>query len=399
VNAFGLVETALGEAGQLDVAFEKIVYLDTEEQARRFAEGIQVKFEEAGAVLQVTTNREDVERRQGAVGFETHLRLRLPPGTALVVRNEHGRVDVSDAASLELESSYEPVAVRRVGGDAKLDTRHADVTAEGIQGALTLSSRYGEIEASDVVGPASLDVEHGDVSVQRTAGLTLTHRYGELTAEDVSGELKITGEHNGVSAVKLGARVLIENGYRDVSLREVAGETSVTAQHAEVEVNDARGALIIKTSYGDVKLGRIAGPVEVSVEHGALHAQGLAAGLRGQVSGDDVTLEAFQGPVNIEASRAGVRLLPQGRLEDDVHVVVRNGSIRLAVPDDSRFALEASVASGQIELEKLTGLTLTRSDGDRIVGHIGEGGGRVTLEVDHGDITLEPRVSVAAKEE
>lgn len=399
VNAFGVVETALGESGQLEVAFEKVVYLDTGEQARRFAEGIQLEVEEAGPVLRVATNREEVERREGEVGFETHLRLRLPPGTALVVRNEHGRVDVSDAASLEVESSYEAVAVRRVGGDAKLDTRHADVTAEGIQGALTLSSRYGAIEVREVVGPASLDVEHGDVSVLQTAGLSLTHRYGGLTAEDVNGELKVTGEHNGVSAVKVGGRALIENGYRDVSLGEVAGETSVTSEHADVEVNDARGAVIIKTSFGDVKLGRIAGPVEVSVEHGGLHAQGLAAGLRGQASGDDVTLEAFQGPVKLEARRAGVRLVPQGRLVDDLHVVVRNGSIRLAVPEDSRFALEASVTAGQIELEQLTGLTLSRSDGDRIVGRIGEGGGRVTLEVDHGDITLEPRVAVAAREE
>jgi hypothetical protein len=30
---------------------------------------------------------------------------------------------------------------------------------------------------------------------------------------------------------------------------------------------------------------------------------------------------------------------------------------------------------------------------------MGEGGGRVTLDVEHGDITLEPRTIVAAEEE
>jgi hypothetical protein len=355
--------------------------------------------EEAGPVLRVATNREEAERREGGVGFETHLRLRLPPGTALLVRNEHGRVDVSDTAALELESSYEPVTVRRVGGDAKLTTRHADVKAEDIKGALTLSARYGAVELRQVAGPATLDVEHGDVTAHQTAALSLTHRYGELTAEDVGGELKVSGEHNGVNAVKVDGRAVVENGYRDVSLAEVAGETTVTAEHAEVDVKDARGAVVVKSNYGDVTLDRIAGPVELSVEHGGVRAHGLGAGLRGRVSGDDVIIDGFRGPVDLEASRASVRLVPQSELVDDVRVVARNGGVRLIVPDASRFTLEASVTSGEIELSEVEGLTLSRSGGDRIEGRMGEGGGRVTLEVEHGDITLEPRAIVAAEEE
>ena len=398
-NAFGLVETALGEAGQLEVAFEKVVYLDGEERARGFADGIQLQFAEQAGALRVGTNRDEVERREGQVGFETHLRLRLPPGTALVVRNEHGRVDVSDAAALEVDSSYEPVTVRRVGGDAKLTTRHADVKAEEVQGALTLSARHGAVELRQVAGPASLDVEHGDVTTHQTSALSLTHRYGALTAEDVGGELKVSGEHNGVGAVKVDGRAVVESGYRDVSLSEVTGETTVTAEHAEVDVKDARGAVVVKLNYGDVTLSRIAGPVELDVEHGGLNANGLGAGLRGRVSGDDAILDGFRGPVDLEVSRAEVRLVPQGELVDDVRVVVRNGGVRLTVPDSSRFTLQASVQSGEIKLDELAGLTLTRSGDDRIEGHMGEGGGRVTLEVEHGDITLEPHKVVPAEEE
>jgi DUF4097 and DUF4098 domain-containing protein YvlB len=399
VNAFGLVESALGEAGQVEVAFEKVVYLDGEERARGFAEGIELQFTEADGVLRVATNRDEVERRESRVGFETHLRLRLPPGTALVVRNDHGRVDVSDAARLEVESSYEPVAVRRIGGDAKLTTRQADVKAEEIQGALTLSARHGAVELRQLAGPASLDVEHGDVTAHQTAALSLTHRYGDLTAEDVGGELRVNGEHNGVSAVKVDGPAGVESGYRDVSLSEVAGETTVTAEHGEVAVKDARGAVIVKSNYADVTLSRIAGPVELSVEHGGLRATGLAAGLRGSVSGDDAILDGFRGPVDLEASRGSVSLVPQGGLADDVRVVARNGGVRLTVPDASRFTLEASVRSGEIEWDAIEGLTLTRSGSDRIEGRIGDGGGRVTLDVEHGDITLEPHKVVPAEEE
>jgi hypothetical protein len=131
----------------------------------------------------------------------------------------------------------------------------------------------------------------------------------------------------------------------------------VTAEHSEVVVSDARDAVVVKTSYGDVKLSRVAGPAEVNVEHGGLHAEGLAAGLRGEVSGDDVTLDGYRGAVDLQARRAGVSLVPQERLVDDVRVAVRNGSIRLTVPDDSRFALEASVKSGEIELGEIDAST------------------------------------------
>jgi hypothetical protein len=112
-----------------------------------------------------------------------------------------------------------------------------------------------------------------------------------------------------------------------------------------------------------------------------------------------VTLEEFRGPLDLESSRGDVQLVPQAELVDDVRVVARNGNVRLTVPEGSRFALEASVTRGQIELSQVAGLTLTRSVGDRVVGRMGEGGGRVTLEVEHGDITLEPRATVAAEEE
>jgi DUF4097 and DUF4098 domain-containing protein YvlB len=399
VNAFGSVESALGEAGQLEVALEKVVYLDGEEPARRFADQLQLRIEEEGGLLRVSTNRDALERRDGRVGFETHLRLRVPPGTALLVRNEHGRVDVSDAAALEVHSSYEPVAVRRVAGDATLEVRHGDLSADAIQGALTLNMRYGAVELTNLGGAARLDVEHGDIKVQQAASLSVAHRYGDLTAEDVKGELTVTGEHNGVDAVKVGERAQVEAGYRDVSLRQVAGAVGVSAEHAEVAVSDAQGAVVVKTSYGDVRLSRIAGAAEVHIEHGGLHAEMLAAGLRGEVAGDDVTLDGYQGAVDLQARRAGVRLLPQGRLVDDVRVVVRNGSIELAVPEDSRFELEASVKSGEIELGEIDALQLSVSGGDRVVGRMGEGGGRVALEVEHGDIRLQSREVRRAEQE
>lgn len=398
VNAFGVVETSLGEPGQLTIAFEKVVYLDNQEHAREFASGILLKLEAADPVLRVTTNRDEIRGRDREVGFETHLRLRLPPGTQLTVRNEHGRVDVSDAGSVDAENSYEPMAIRRVAGAATLKARHGDVTVEEIHGALSLNTRYGDVEVRDVKGAASLEVEHGDITVNRVASLLASQRYGELAADDVSGELKLTGAHAGLSASHVGGRATVETSYRDVSLASVTGEVSVMAGHSAVSVSDASGAVLVQTSYDDVTLAGISGPADVTVDHGGLRAERVAGGIRARTSGDDVALEAFRGTVDVEARRGAVYLAPDGALSDSVRVTVVNGGIRFSVPPGSRFELEASVKRGRIETADLPGFVITESDGERLLGRMGEGGGSVKLVAEQGDVTLEPRLTLAERE-
>jgi DUF4097 and DUF4098 domain-containing protein YvlB len=398
VNSFGAVETSLGEPGNAEIALQKVVFLDTQERAREFADELRLTIESDGSVLRVSTTRDEVRGRGRGVGFETHLRLKLPPGTALTVRNEHGRVEIADSAGVDVENSYESLVVRRVGGDATLKSRHGDVTVESVDGALSLNARHGNVEARDVKGSATLEIEHGNVALSRFAAVTGSQRYGELKVDEVAGDLQVHGEHLSVHASRVGGRVQIETSYRDVSVADAGGEVSVTNEHGEVGVSDARGAVYVRTSYEGVTLAGIAGPADVTVEHGGLFAEKLGAGIRARVVGDDVTLDGFKGAVDVEASRAGVSLVPDGPLSDAVRVTVRNGDIHFEVPFDSRFDLEALVKRGEIELSELPGFTVTESSSGRVAGRMGEGGREVRLETEQGDVSLEPRALVAAKQ-
>jgi DUF4097 and DUF4098 domain-containing protein YvlB len=214
----------------------------------------------------------------------------------------------------------------------------------------------------------------------------------------VAGEIQIRGEHLSVNASHIGGRAVIETSYRDVSLSDVAGEVSVTAEHSEVSVSDARGAVYVRTSYEDASLTGIAGPADVTVEHGGLRAERLAGGIRARVGGDDVLLNGFRGGIDLEASRGDVHLVPDAVLSDAVRVSVRNGGILFEVPAESRFNLEAVVNRGQIEVDDIPGLTLTESSPERIAGRMGEGGLHVKLETDQGDVSLEPRALLEAKQ-
>ena len=184
VNAFGGVTVRAGDPGQMKIALRKVVFRPTEEQARAFANQIRVNAAVEGNVLRVRTNRDELENHSEGrdVGFETHLELTVPPATQVTVRNEHGRVEVADAARADVTSSFDEVRLSRVAGAARIQSRHGDVLASTVGGDLSLVARFGRVELQDVQGRATVDSEHGDVSAARTGGLELAAAFSRREA-------------------------------------------------------------------------------------------------------------------------------------------------------------------------------------------------------------------------
>jgi len=387
LNSFGAVKIGAGEAGGVKVHLRKVVYLERESKARELASRVGLRLEREGTLLRVSTNRDEVERDDD-VGLETHLELEVPPDTAVTVRNAHGAVEVSDVASADLETSYDRIQVRRVDGDAAVSGRHGEISATQIGGALTSSCRYGDVQVSDVTGKVSLNVEHGDVELARVGGLGLELRNGDLDGQTIRGELDVKGVHAAVRAKDVAGGTRIETSNEDVQLSNAAGDARIETRHGRVDVAELRGAATVVTSYGDVTLRALGGPADVKIDHGGLRAHGLAQGAKVQVLGGDTVLESFRGAIEVVADRAGVELRPDAPLTDPVAATSRFGTVRLAVPAESRFDLLASAPQGEVSV-RLPGFTASESSGQRVSGRLAGGGSTVSLSSDHGDVRVE----------
>jgi DUF4097 and DUF4098 domain-containing protein YvlB len=334
-NAFGEVRIVPGDGAGVRVELRKVVYQPTEEKARAFAEGIELRLEEEEGRLRVGTNRDDVGRGEN-VGFETHLDVHVPPETVAVVRNDHGRVEVSGIAQAEIRTSFEDVRVEGVAGPVKIEARHGAVEAVDLGGELTLKNRHGDVEVTGIAGPADLDVRHGKLTARRTAGIDAKVSYGEVVADTVEGDLVLD------------------------------------ARHAGARVADVVGKVDVQTTYEDVRLERIGGEVRAKVERGA------------------VTVEGFQGPIEVETVGGDIVLAPRSPLTEAVSALATRGGIRLEVPAGSRFELEAESRRGELVFD-LPELDRPASDdgrGGRASGTIGGGGARVKLTADD-DVRLE----------
>ncbi len=394
-NAFGRVQVRVGEPGEVKLLLRKVVFRPSESEAREFAGRIAAQMESAGGVVRVTTNREQVGR-DDRVGFETHLDLMVPPGTPVLVGNEHGEVDVSDVAAASVDSSFDGVRVERVKGPADVKSRHGDVTVSDVEGALTLNARHGDVELKNVGGRAVVETRHGSVRASALGGLELDHAYGDVEVDDVRGDLRVKGEHAGVKVEGVTGNATVESTFNDVEIVRVGGEARVKVEHGEVKVREVKGSVVAETTHNDVELADVEGPVEVKVDHGGVRGERLQKGVKVKASGNDVELEGVQGAVDVDTDRGSVHVAYRGPLTEPITIRSQRGGIRLEVPAGSRFELEAEARRGDVEVE-VAGLTLTRTDKRRAHGSVGSGGILVKLSAD-GDVTVEERTATASGE-
>ena len=398
VNAFGGVTVRAGAPGQVKIALRKVVFRPTEEQARAFANQIRIGAAVEGSVLRVGTNRDELENRAEGreVGFETHFEVTVPPATAVTVRNEHGRVEVADAARADITSSFDEVRLSRVSGAARIQSRHGDVLASTVGGDLSLVARHGRVEVQDVQGGATVDSEHGDVSATRTGGLVIRASFGEAGVEGVRGDLEVRSQHGPVTARNVSGAATIEGSFGDALVEKAGGDARITVAHGAIDAADVVGGVVAETSFGDVVLARVGGPVQVKVAHGGVKARALEKGAQISASGADVVIDGFRGEVRVEVERGGVSLAPAGALTDPVWASAAQGAVRLEVPAGSRFVLDATAEPGEVQVD-VPGLVVTSTTAGAAKGEIGGGGSSVHLQARHGDVRVQAAATAAAK--
>jgi len=394
-NAFGSVSVSPGAPGQVRVRIRKVVFLQSEEQARTFASKIRLDLSLTGSTLSVSTNREEIERGDDT-GFETHLSVEVPPGTSVKVRNDHGSVDVHDVAEASVSNSHDRVRVDKVAGNADLKTSHGKVEAYSIEGKLSLTSGHGDIQIHDVAGQVDVVANHGDVSLARVGAAQVQLHFGDLTVEDCRGNIEFRGDHAGAQLTKIGGDVRARTSFRAIRAEGVAGSAWLRAEHGNVFGKQVRGALKAEASYHDIELTTIGGLCEVKVDHGGLRGEGFEKGARITASGNDVVLDGFSGPIEIDARRGNVRLTPEGALVEPVSVMTTNGGVQLDVPPGSHFDLEAGARRGEVEVS-VPGLVFFDSGRSRVTGRLGSGGSAVKLLTDRGDVRLTARRTAASQ--
>ena len=119
---------------------------------------------------------------------------------------EHAGVHaIAVTGRVVVESSYQDVAVERVGGDVRLVTKHGKVQATDVAGAVYAESRYADVELERIGGPVEVRVTHGGLQAQGLEKGALVRTAGEdVIIDGFRGVLDIQAERGGVRLTPAG---------------------------------------------------------------------------------------------------------------------------------------------------------------------------------------------------
>ncbi len=184
--------------------------------------------------------------------------------------------------------------------------------------------------------------------------------------------------------VPAGTEVIADTGSGSITIRDIAAPVNAD------------------TGSGSIKLENIAGPVRADTGSGSIHADGIGGAFHAdtgsgsiylmQTAPGDVTVDTGSGSSELlgivgalDADAGSGRIIVQGRQEGDWKLDTGSGSVRIDLPDDAAFDLDAESNSGGITIDHP--MTMTGKISKKHVRAEVRGGGHV-LEIDTGSGTI-----------
>lgn len=230
-----------------------------------------------------------------------------------------------------------------------------EVAASNVEGELQIEAFAGRIGAEATRGSLQLDTGSGDIQV--------TDATGDLDADTGSGSITVRGASGG-------------------SVRLDTGSGHVAA--SDIDASD----ILVDTGSGSVELDGITGrALDADTGSGTVSARSVLV--------DDVRIDTGSGSIIVEGTSARTVDLDtgSGRIEiglmSDVERLTAetgSGSVVLRVPSDLGAEIEIDTGSGAIDLG--VPVQATRIDRSYLLGRIGDGGGRISIETGSGDVRL-----------
>jgi DUF4097 and DUF4098 domain-containing protein YvlB len=179
---------------------------------------------------------------------------------------------------------------------------------------------------------------------------------------------------------------------RALEASDVGGTAEVRTANASVHLHDVHGATTVKTSFGLVECVKIDGDLSVENANGAVSASDVRGGATVRTSFGPVALDGVGERIRVDNQNGSIDVRGvAGRRGKDcsgVELKTSFSSIRVAVPEDTGWTVEARTSFGRIRSD----LPITVSGSlsvESMQGKIGDGACPLTLVDSNGTIEIQ----------
>ena len=322
----------------------------------------------------------------------------IEPGTTVVLEDLRGKIRVTAVEGSQL----------RIRGSAKLWGRNRhdppesliEVEKKGLE-AWVRTSEDDRIDSRDV----RYDIE---ISLPREIGLRSESGRAQLHVEDVAQPVEIHAGRGKIALKRIGGPVRVNAGRaRHIEAEELASSFSLEGNTGTIDLKSVAGDVEIRGElFGTVRLAAVAGSARVRSRYGEMEARevpgrveikvrsvtgsGLDGGLR--LHSDRwrrVRLEQVRGAAEIRGGRMDLDL-SAGEAFGEIQAGVEKGDIRLRLPRDAGFTVDARTERGRVR-NFLGPSVRTARRGSSATLEGGPGGGPpIQLQTGRGTIVIEP---------
>jgi DUF4097 and DUF4098 domain-containing protein YvlB len=228
----------------------------------------------------------------------------------------------------------------------------------------------GEIIAKVQASPP-VELSDGILRVGRFEDRSLGRRVNISYEIVVPGDTEVRAKtgSGSISVRDVAARVTASSGSGRLTLENIGGPVMASAGSGSIHADEVAGEFDAKTGSGSISLTQTApGDVRTSTGSGRTELTGVVGALRSSAGSGSITVEGHQ---------AG-----------DWNIGTGSGSIRVALPADAAFELDAESNSGRIAIDhplSATGKTTRR----HVRGEVRGGGPLLKLDTGSGGIRVE----------
>jgi len=188
-------------------------------------------------------------------------------------------------------------------------------------------------------------------------------------------------------AVPSGTEVISHTGSGSQTITGVAGPVEARTGSGKVTLTDIGGAVNARTGSGSIRANEIAGAFEAHTGSGSVRLTQVAPGDVVVTTGSGSSeLHGIVGALRVKAGSGRVQV--DGQQIGNWNVDTGSGSVRITLPDDAAFKLDAQTGSGGISIDHP--LTVQgKISKKHLRGDVRGGGDQLTIETGSGGIDIE----------
>jgi DUF4097 and DUF4098 domain-containing protein YvlB len=189
-----------------------------------------------------------------------------------------------------------------------------------------------------------------------------------------------------VIVTPVGTEIVAETGSGSISVSDIAAPVDVHTGSGKVTLENITGSAKARTGSGSIRAEGVGGAFNGKSGSGSIYLEQTAPGDVVVSTGSGrSTLTGITGSVRVKAGSG--RITIDGRQEGDWKLDTGSGSVRVSLPADAAFDLDAESSSGGIDVDHP--LTIEgRISKKHVVGTVRGGGPRLEIETGAGRIRV-----------